>query len=108
MVFYGANIRAIVLRRQMKSFERPSVTTVQNSLEKLKSAFREALPLPDDVIYDHIEYGQTNGWDSIAHMRLIAAIETQFDLMLTTDELISLSSFPKAQELLRKYGVTFE
>jgi acyl carrier protein len=92
----------------MKSFERPSDTTVQNSLDKLKSAFREALPLPDDVNYDHVEYLQTGGWDSIAHMKLIAAIENQFDLMLTTDELISLSSFSKAQELLQQHGVTFK
>ena len=81
---------------------------MQNSLDKLKSAFREALPLPDDVNYDRVAYGQTNGWDSIAHMKLIAAIENQFDLMLTTDELISLSSFSKAQELLQQHGVTFK
>jgi acyl carrier protein len=53
-------------------------------------------------------YGQTKGWDSIAHMTLIAAIETQFDVMLSTEELIALSSFSKARELLQHHGVTFE
>jgi acyl carrier protein len=81
---------------------------VQDPLAKLKSAFREALPLPDDVNYDQVVYGQTNGWDSIAHMTLIVAIETQFDVMLTTEQLIALSSFSKAQELLQQHGVTFE
>jgi acyl carrier protein len=92
----------------INSFERPSITTVQDSLDKLKSAFREALPLPDDVNYDQVVYGQTAGWDSIAHMKLIAAIETQFDVMFTTDELIGLSSFSKARELLQQYSIRFE
>ena len=81
---------------------------MQDSLDKLKSAFREALPLPENANYDEIVYGQTNGWDSIAHMTLIAAIETQFDVMLTTEQLIALSSFSKAQQLLQQHGVTFE
>lgn len=79
-----------------------------DSLDKLKYAFREALPLPDDINYDDIVYGHTAGWDSIAHMRLIAAIETQFDVMFTTDQLIGLSSFSKAQELLKQHSVRFE
>jgi acyl carrier protein len=81
---------------------------VQNSLEKLKSAFGAALPLTENADYNQIVYGQTNGWDSIAHMTLIAEIETQFDVMLTTDELIAMSSFSKAKELLQEHGVTFE
>ena len=81
---------------------------VQHSLDKLQAAFREALPLPEHVNYSQIMYGQTKGWDSIAHMTLIAAIETQFDVMLSTEELIALSSFSKARELLQHHGVTFE
>lgn len=81
---------------------------MQHSLEKLKSAFGTALPLADNTDHNQIVYGQTNGWDSIAHMTLIAEIETQFDVMLTTDELIALSSFSKAKELLEQHGVTFE
>lgn len=81
---------------------------MQTSLDKLKAAFRAALPLGDGVEYEHIIYGQTNGWDSIAHMSLIAELETQFDVMLSTDELIALSSFSKAKELLQQHGLSFD
>lgn len=81
---------------------------MQNSLEKLKSAFGAALPVTDNMDYSQIVYGHTQGWDSIAHMKLIAEIETEFDVMLTTEELIALSSFSKAKELLQQHGVTFE
>ena len=79
-----------------------------SNLEKLQAAFGEALPLPPGVNYDAIEYGKTDGWDSVAHMSLIAHIEGAFDLMLETDEVVGLSSFLKAKELVSKYGVPLE
>lgn len=81
---------------------------MNTNLDKLKTAFAEALPLAPDANYDEIEYGKTEGWDSVAHMAMIAQIEGAFDVMLDTDDVVGLSSYPKAKEILRKYGVTFE
>jgi acyl carrier protein len=81
---------------------------MQSSLEKLKSAFAESMPLAEGINCDEIAYGKTNGWDSVAHMALITQIEVDFDVMLATDDVIDLSSFPKAKEILGKYGVVFE
>lgn len=81
---------------------------MQSSVEKLKSAFAESMPLPESVNYEEIAYGKTDGWDSVAHMALITQIETDFDVMLDTEDVIDLSSFSKAKEILGKYGVTFE
>jgi acyl carrier protein len=39
-------------------------------------------------------------------MTLVAAIEQEFDLMLDTDDIIGMSSVAKAEEILRKHGVT--
>lgn len=81
---------------------------MQTNLDKLKAVFGEALPLPASVNYDEIEYGKTEGWDSVAHMALVAQIEGTFDLMLETDDVVGLSSFLKAKELMSKYGVALE
>jgi acyl carrier protein len=81
---------------------------MQTGLDKLKLAFSEALPLPADVNFDEVEYGKTRGWDSVAHMTLVSQIEGVFDLMLDTDEVVGLSSFLKAQELLGKHGVPLD
>lgn len=40
-------------------------------------------------------------------MTLVAAIEDTFDIALDTDDIIDMSSFEKAQELLQKYNITF-
>ena len=38
-------------------------------------------------------------------MQLVSTIETAFDLMLDTDDVIGMSSYDKAKEIVRKYGV---
>jgi acyl carrier protein len=52
-----------------------------------------------------VEYGKTPGWDSVAHMSLVAEIENSFDIMLDSDDVIDMSSFGKAKEILAKYDV---
>ncbi len=72
--------------------------------EKLKNCFTEVIGIEKDKVNDGLEYG-SYAWDSVAHMKLIAAIEDTFDLMIETDDVIDMSSFLKAKEILRKYSV---
>jgi acyl carrier protein len=74
----------------------------------LKSAFTEAIGVPADCDFETLAYGKTEGWDSVAHMALVAAIESKFDIMLDTDDVIALSSFPVTKRILTKYGVAFD
>lgn len=46
-----------------------------------------------------------HGWDSVAHMVLMATLEETFDIMLDTDDVIDFSSFEKGREILRRYDV---
>ena len=77
-----------------------------DSTEKLKKAFSEALELSPEEIKDDLSYG-SESWDSIAHLSLIASIETEFDIMLSSDDVIDMSSFKKAEAILKKYDVKF-
>lgn len=75
--------------------------------EKLKQAFQTALGMPADSDFENAKYGDTEGWDSAAHMALISEIEAAFDIMLDTDEVIGMSSFGKAREIVSNHGVSF-
>ena len=75
--------------------------------QQLKKAFSESLGIDGSVVYENLAYGSTQGWDSVAHMGLVAEIENTFDVMLATDDVIDLSSFSKAKEILGKYGIQF-
>lgn len=74
-------------------------------MEKLKNAFINALGVSVDADFESMAYGQTTGWDSVAHMALVSEIESAFDVMLATEDVIDMGSFQKAKEILAKNGV---
>ena len=77
--------------------------------EKLQSAFIDGLGLdPDFGNWETLQYRQIPQWDSVAHMQLIGEIEDVFDIMLETEDVIALSSFPVSKEILVKYGINFD
>lgn len=76
--------------------------------EKLRNAFIAALGVSPDSDIENMKYGAVESWDSVAHMALIAEIESAFDIMMSTDDVIDLSSFEKAKEIVSKHGVLIE
>jgi acyl carrier protein len=74
--------------------------------ELLKKVFSVALGLdPETTDWDGLKYRGIPEWDSVAHMQLVAEIEDTFDIMLETDDVIGMSSFSVALEILARYGV---
>ena len=76
--------------------------------EKLTNAFTSALSVDQSIITNSLEYNTIPQWDSVAHMSLIAELESEFDIMLDTDDIIDMSSVAKAREILEKYDIKFE
>ena len=78
-----------------------------DNAEKLRQVFAEALEIDKKIVVDSLEYNSIPQWDSVAHMSLVAAIDDGFDVMMETDDVIDMSSFGRAKEILKKYGVEF-
>ena len=76
------------------------------NLEKLTNVFVETFSI-DAEKTKGLAYQSIDAWDSVGHMSLVAAIEDAFDISLDTDDIIDMSSFEKAQEILKKYDVEF-
>jgi|AmaraimetFIIA100_FD_contig_31_32236554_length_494_multi_13_in_0_out_0_2 acyl carrier protein len=93
---------ALISNLEQGAFEGGRVSPVE---QKLRAAFVQALGLPPTMDVTQLAYGGDERWDSVAHMQLVAAIESAFDIMLDIDDVIDLSSYPKAIEILGKYGV---
>jgi acyl carrier protein len=73
--------------------------------QKLKQIFSETLGIDEGMVNDDLKYNSIPEWDSLAHMSLVAAIDDEFDIMLETEDVIDMSSFAKAKEILVKYGI---
>ncbi|MFI7539851.1 acyl carrier protein [Actinoplanes sp. NPDC049599] len=79
-----------------------------NELQRLREVFRTALDLPAGADVDDLHYQDSEKWDSLAHMSLVAAIEDEFSVMIDTDDVINMSSFAEATRILGKYGVALD
>lgn len=75
---------------------------------KLQRAFIKSLGLPPETDVTGLEYSRHELWDSVAHMRLVSEIESAFDLMLESEEIIAMSSWTAVLSVVRKHGVSFD
>jgi acyl carrier protein len=73
--------------------------------DRLRAVFVAALDLEQDTAVGALKYRDIEAWDSVGHMALVAAIEDEFDVQLDTDQVIDMSSFTVALEMLRGMGV---
>lgn len=71
--------------------------------DRIRAQFVNCLGISVDIVVDELEYGSIAQWDSVAHMSLIVGLEDEFDIMIDTDDVIDMSSFKKAKEIVSKY-----
>lgn len=75
------------------------------SKQVVQGVFADLLDLAEPVEWSTVRYQEVEGWDSVAHMTIVAELEEQFGIMLDTDDIIEMSSVERTIEILQKYGV---
>lgn len=75
--------------------------------EKLVECFASTLGIPAAHVVDTLAYESIPQWDSVAHMALVAQLESSFDVMLDTDDILAMSSVAVARDILGRHGVAF-
>ena len=73
----------------------------------LTDAFSQGLGIDSSLVNDELAYNTIPEWDSTAHMILISELESRFDVMLDTDDIIDMSSVAQAKQILAKHGIRF-
>jgi acyl carrier protein len=76
--------------------------------DKLRDCFSRSLGVPQERITDDLAYNSLKEWDSVAHMALVVELETEFDVMFDTDDILGMSTVAKAREILTRHGVSFD
>jgi acyl carrier protein len=72
--------------------------------DRVFSAFKESFDLDDDTNTSKLIYQDYPAWTSIGHMILVAALESEFDTMLETDDILEMSNFEKTVSIMSKYA----
>jgi acyl carrier protein len=76
-----------------------------NIAGRLDNIFRTVMEVTGPIQRDQLQYNQFQNWNSLGHMALIAAIETEFDCILDIDDILAMSNFDKAFEIVSKHVV---
>ena len=72
--------------------------------DRVYSAFKESFDLDDGTNTSLLVYQAYPAWTSIGHMILVAALESEFDTMLETDDILEMSNFDKTVSIMSKYA----
>ena len=74
------------------------------SVERVQKIFREAFERDDLEIFPAMTARDVEEWDSFNHINLIVALEEEFGLTFTTDEIAGMSNVGDLVEILQRHG----
>ncbi len=68
--------------------------------QKLSQIIASVFKVPTKDIQDNVKIRSIESWDSLKHMELIAAIESELDIELSFEEIISINSLNDIKKIL--------
>ena len=73
--------------------------------DRVAKVFADVLQIDASAIRDDTSPDNTPQWDSMAAVNLVLAIEDEFDVKLSTKEIVSMRSIEIVRKVLRSKGV---
>ncbi|HEY1975427.1 MAG TPA: acyl carrier protein [Candidatus Baltobacteraceae bacterium] len=73
--------------------------------DRLSGIVAGVLRIERSDITDGLDMEETGTWDSLSHMELIAAIEDEFGVELTADEIVAMRSVGTIKSVLRDKSI---
>jgi acyl carrier protein len=73
--------------------------------DRVLRIFSEILCLPIEMLSDGTSPSDTPQWDSLKVMDLVLAIEGEFDVRLSTREIMAMRSIALVKKFLREKGI---
>jgi acyl carrier protein len=77
----------------------------EESLARLKAVVRIVLEVPDGVDIEGVRKVNSRRWDSLAQVSLVAAIESEFSVVIPPRDYERLTSFKSITFLLEELGI---
>ena len=75
--------------------------------DKLIALFAEEFQVDPSILNDNSSPDTIEAWDSLAAMRLVAAIEETFDVQLSTGEIMKMRTIGIARSVLQGKNIDF-
>lgn len=75
----------------------------EDNINKLNQIFFTVLELDNQYSLEELNSENFKKWDSLAHVLLIAAIESEFNIMIDVADYENLTSYSAVKNLLMDY-----
>lgn len=72
-------------------------------MDKINKILAENLKISLDQTAQNLTMQDVNDWDSLSHMNLIVALEDEFQIQLTGDEIAEMISLDRIREIVQKH-----
>lgn len=80
---------------------------MQHQENKLKEVLARIFNVTVDVIADDSSPDNIENWDSLRHMTLVIALEEEFDVEFTDDQVVDILRYDLIKIVLSEHGVEF-
>ena len=74
-----------------------------NSISTINSIIADTFDLDEDSVNGDLSPENTGTWDSMAHLTLVTALEGEFNIKLTMEEIQSIKSVNDIYAALQKH-----
>ena len=74
-------------------------------IDSIKKIMCNVLGIEEKDITDEMTFENTEKWDSLKHMLMIAAFEEEFSIEFAAEEIVSMLSFIDIKKVLTNKGV---
>ena len=73
-------------------------------MEKVNQIIAKTFKISDEEAEKDLGMKEVSRWDSLTHMDLITAIEDEFKIQLTGDEIAEMTTFSAVRNIVRKHS----
>ena len=77
-----------------------------NNKERYDKVFCDVMQVNASQLPE-LKFKESEYWDSVGHMTLVAALEDEFDIMLETEDMMSITTYEGGKDILMKYNIQF-
>jgi acyl carrier protein len=78
---------------------------MQQTEQKLKEVLSRIFNVSLDMITDDASPDTIENWDSLRHMNLILALEEEFDVEFSDDQVVEILSYKLIKIVLQEHGI---
>ncbi len=76
--------------------------TIESIQPRLRRVFAQVLGLEESAVSDATAPDNTPQWDSLGHLRLVMAVEQEFDIAIPAEQVMDMVSFKIARLMIEE------